>query len=199
MEPPGLIIDDLKKVLVPPAQPTESGKDKNWAAVTNYFGRALPGDYVSFVEDYGSGEVGGWLTVLNPFSENRNLSLMAQFPQILSDVGTLKGMHPETCPYPILFEPGGLLPWGTSIDGDIYCWLTDGVSGKWDVVVLGRHSEPQRFNLTMCHFIAQSISGDIQPYSMPGDWHGKRVDFVPYKALTKRSYRQLFRRLNLWR
>jgi hypothetical protein len=35
-------------------------------------------------------------------------------------------------------EPGGLLPWGYTIDGFALCWLTNGTPDKWTVVADSR-------------------------------------------------------------
>ena len=67
------------------------------------------------------------------------------------------------------------------MDGDIYCWATAGVSGRWSVVVIGRHSEPEQFELSMCEFIEQSIKGEIRPAAIPEDWPDGPVAFEPYR------------------
>ncbi len=176
-----MIIDGLKELLPFPANPSESGKGQDWGKISAYFGKPLPGDYMSFIDNYGSGEIGGWLTILNPFSGNSNLSFIEQFFGLLSSISLLKEEFPETCPYPLMFEPGGLLPWGISIDGDIFCWATTGVSGKWSIVVIGRHSDPEQFELPMCKFIEQSIKGEISPLAIPEGWNNESIKFVPYK------------------
>lgn len=176
-----MIIDDLIKLLPEPKNPVEIGLGQDWGRITNLFGKPLPGDYMSFIDKFGSGEIGGWLTVFNPFSSNRNISLIEQFFFALSSLSALKEEFPETCPYPLMFEPGGLLPWGISIDGDLFCWLTTGVSGKWQIVVIGRHSEPEEYDFPMCKFIEQCIDGVISPMAIPQGWSNANIGFVPFK------------------
>lgn len=79
-----------------------------------------------------------------------------------------------------MFEPGGLLPWGISIDGDIFCWTTAGASGKWKVVVMCRHSEPESFDTSMCQFLIDAIRGQITSVAMPEEWAKENIEFVPY-------------------
>ena len=177
-----MIVDELTEILAVPTNPTESGMGQNWARITSYFGKTLPGDYMAFVDRYGSGEIGGWLTVLNPFSRNSNLSLIDQFFSMLAAISVIKSDFPDTCPYPLMFEPGGLMPWGFSIDGDIFCWLTDGLSGKWRIVVMGRHSQPEEFDGPMSRFIKRCICGEISPLAIPEDWSTASVTFVPYRT-----------------
>lgn len=176
-----MIIDRLIELLPFPDNLVELGKGKDWGRITALFGNPLPADYMAFIDNYGSGEIGGWLTVLNPFSENINISLVEQFFVLLSSISTLKNEFPETCPYPLMFEPGGLLPWGISIDGDIFCWVTAGMSGRWRVVIIGRHTEPEEFNMPMSKFIEQSLKGEIAPMAMPQGWNNRTISFVPYQ------------------
>ncbi len=175
-----MIIYELLDVLSPPPQPVDSGKGRFWGEITDRFGKPLPDDYVSFIGLYGSGVIGDWLTVFNPFSKNPNISLIRQFFASLSALSRIKEEFPEACPYPLLFEPAGLLPWGISIDGDLYCWETGGIiSGRWKVVVIGRHSDPEEFDMPMSRFLAQCIAGKIQPKSIPTEWAEQKVTFTP--------------------
>jgi hypothetical protein len=93
----------------------------------------------------------------------------------------MKKEFPELCPYPLLFEPGGLLPWGISIDGDIYCWATTGSSGKWKIVIIGRHSDPEEFQYSFSEFLTGAIKGNIESYTIPQEWKNSHVDFVSYQ------------------
>ena len=178
-----MVIYELLDVLSPPQQPVDGGKGRYWGEITTYFGKPLPDDYVSFIGLYGSGVIGNWLTVFNPFSKNPNVSLTRQFIVNLSALSVVKEEFPESCPYPLLFEPGGLLPWGSSTDGDLYCWETRGIIGKlWKVVTIGRHSKPEEFDMPMARFLAQSISGEIKPKTIPAEWAEQDVKFTPIKA-----------------
>lgn len=176
-----MIVDELIEKLELPKNPVEIGKGKSWGAITSKFGKTLPTDYMAFIDRYGSGEIGGWLTVLNPFSSNPSISLVDQFFVVLGSLNYLKEKYPDDFPYPLMFEPGGLLPWGFSIDGDIYCWLTNGMSGKWPVVVIGRHSEPEKYDMPMSRFLSKCIAGEINPKSIPQEWTEQEVKFVPYE------------------
>lgn len=175
-----MVIDQLLQVLPIPDCPIEVDTD-GWARVTDLFGQSLPTDYMMFIDRYGSGQIGNWLSVLNPFSGNPNISLKEQFFRLLSSIGTLKKEFPESCPFPLLFEPDGLLPWGISIDGDIFCWQTKGPSGRWPVVVIGRDSDPQIFSFPFSQFLAKCITGEVSPNAVPTQWAAGGVMFVPYE------------------
>ncbi len=175
-----MIIDELQELLPLPELTIEKGGEGDWGEITNYFGKSLPTDYMLFVDRYGSGEIGNWLTVFNPFSKNPNINLTQQFPILLASIAMLKDEFPETCPYPLMFEPGGLLPWGISIDGDIFCWTTKGLSGKWDVVIMCRHSEPENFEGSMGQFLINAIQGGLKSAAIPEEWANGKIEFIPY-------------------
>jgi hypothetical protein len=175
-----MVIDELLEVLPVPDSPVETGRGKDWGVVTDLFGAPLPTDYMIFIERYGSGQIGRWLTVFNPFSSNTHLSLRDQFFRILSGLNATKKEFPKSCPFPLLFEPDGLLPWGISIDGDIFFWQTKGVSGLWTIVVIGRHSEPEAHKLSFAQFIARSIKGEILCDVIPTEWREEEITFLPY-------------------
>ena len=81
-------------------------------------------------------------------------------------------------PVPFAFEPGGLLPWGVSIDGDIFCWQTKGASGRWPVVVIGRHSGPEVHQLPFAKFLKKALSGELSCLAIPREW---QAQFSPHE------------------
>ena len=98
-----MLIDELLAVLPAPKNPVEVNAS-GWGAITDSFGQSLPNDYMKFIDCYGSGEIGGWLTVLNPFSRHPNISLKEQFFSLLSTISQLKSEFPESCPFPLLLS-----------------------------------------------------------------------------------------------
>ena len=170
-------IKQLIDILEPPVSPVESKANNDWGSITSRFNMPLPTDYMQFIDKYGSGEIGGWLTVFNPFSKNQNICLIDQLLYLLSGLRILKEKYPEICPYPLMFEPAGILPWGISIDGDIYCWQTAGASGKWKVIIIGRHSEPEEVDLTFSSFLSKAILGELESNTIPVEWKSEKVEF----------------------
>src|SRR5580704_4077461 len=148
-----MLIDALIPVLPPPVDPRESGSTIAWGDVHRRLGAVLPEDYIQFIKRYGTGVIGGWLTVLNPFAENRYQNLLVGGFEFLAAMREIKTEFPDSIPYPLYYEPTGLLPWGTSIDGDIFCWRTSGLSGHWATVIIGRHTDREQFDLAFSQFL----------------------------------------------
>lgn len=165
-----MVFDELLSVMPVPSNVVEGGLGQDWGRVTGRFCDPLPTDYMQFIDTYGSGSVNGFLTVFNPFSANFHVNLFDQVLFTLSSLRALKAQFPREVPFPLYFEPGGMLPWGMSIDGDIYCWLTNGISGGWQTVVICRHAPAGHFKMTMTQFLARAIKGEIKSYSIPEDF-----------------------------
>ncbi|WTQ07475.1 SMI1/KNR4 family protein [Streptomyces virginiae] len=115
--------------MTPPAAPVEARGD--WTAAETALGVRLPDDYKWLVATYGWGEFGDFLYLHTPFGANRYNRVEWQ------------GAHPtesperdrERYPYPLHPAPGGLLIWGTTMNADRLCRLTDGDPEEWPVVV----------------------------------------------------------------
>lgn len=171
-------IDDLYSVLPRPSNPVGTGDDKLWLRVSEKVGTRLPIDYVYFINSYGTGTVNDFLVVLNPFASQTYLNLLEQMPRLLSMLRELREEYPEEYPYPLYFEPGGLLPWGMSDSGDTYCWLTEGSPDLWPVVTVPRHSDMELFEVTMVKFIEAALRGQLESSAIPTEF-SQRTSFVP--------------------
>ncbi|MFF8841396.1 SMI1/KNR4 family protein [Streptomyces sp. NPDC015127] len=122
----------LVRLVRPPATPVHARG--NWTAAENVLGTPLPADYKRLVETYGWGEFCDYLNLRTPFGTREHNRLEWQR-------GTPSGTPErdrERHPYPLHPAAGGLLVWGTTIDADWLCWLTEGAPESWPVVVWSR-------------------------------------------------------------
>ena len=164
-----MVIDPLLAILQAPSIPQEPGTAQGWGDVGRRIGEVLPGDYMKFIELYGTGTIARWLTVLNPFARNRHQNLLVAGFEFLAALREVKREFPDEVPFPLFYEPQGLLPWGVSIDGDIFCWSTAGLSGNWTVVIIGRHTGNEEFPTPMTQFLFEALSRKIEPRCLPPD------------------------------
>lgn len=177
------IIEDIVAVMPPPQQAAETGSQQAWAAANARIGIRVPNDYAKLIDTYGSGEINGFLTVFNPFSANPNVQLAAQVAVVLSALRELKAQFPDKYRYPLHFEPGGFLPWGQSIDGDLYGWLTTGLQGHWRTLVFPRHSPgAEEFPLSFGDFLHGILTGKVASLTLPPDFLANGVTFAAYEA-----------------
>ncbi len=177
-----MLIDALLRILPPPLHPVETGDEAGWLAVSSALGVRPPEDYVFFIKLYGTGAIDDFLHVYNPFARNANLNLLANIGRDLFGLRELKAESPSYYPFPIYFEPGGVLPWGVSIDGDLYCWRTTGLTGRWTTTVIPRHSGVEDFPVGMAVFLASLLSGSLASSAFPELEAGHRPVFVPGEA-----------------
>ncbi len=172
-----MLIDELVEIAPPPASPVDIGGEEEWGTVTAYFGKALPVDYMAFIDRYGTVVLNRLLRVFNPFAQHKHQNLIDRFPNLLSIFSETKEEFPQLCPYPLMFEPGGLLPWGETIDGDVFCWTTSGMSGRWKTVVMNRYDEPQEFDHSMVAFLLAAIRGELECSAIPLEWAANPASF----------------------
>ena len=162
-----MIIDALFDVLPRPAAALEAGDDQGWLRVFQRLGTRLPEDFVQYIRGYGTGVINDYLAIYNPFAENPNLNLIEQLPYILSSFRTVRSEAPQDCPYPLYFEPNGLLPWGAT-DAESLFWETSGDADRWPVVIV-RRNDPnhERHEMPMSRFLAEGLGGRLSSVIFP--------------------------------
>ena len=126
-------LDALVRLMPPPAEPREPGDPESWPQVELRLGRRLPSDYKAFIATYGSGRVGEFVNIANPFSDTPHLrDLPDEMLQIYREIREY-----EHIPFPIHPEPGGLIPWGDTDNGDVMFWVADPPDepAQWSIAV----------------------------------------------------------------
>lgn len=123
-------IDDLVRLVPPPIEPVDAAGD--WGRVEAGLERELPADFKALVDRYGRGQFADFISPLHPFGTPDLLIPMAR--RLLEQEGPFRDAYPERCPYSFYPEPGGLLPWAGTDNGDRLGWLTAGEPDSWTVV-----------------------------------------------------------------
>lgn len=128
-------LDALRRLMPPPAEPLDPGEPDGWPSIELQLGLRLPSDYKAFIAAYGSGKIAIFLNVYNPFSDNHHIRLVEAAALDATAYREIRTW--EHIPYPIHPEPGGLLAWGTTDDGDFLSWVTDPASDPdaWPIAV----------------------------------------------------------------
>jgi hypothetical protein len=173
-----MVFDELLSVIAPPKEPVDAHGD--WGELVEQLGLSLPVDYMQFVDSFGSGSLNDFIYVFNPFATNRNLNLLYKLAQTLGALRELKKNHPALAAYRLLFEPGGLLPWGITDNGDIFCWITEGETGRWSSVLWPRHDDKtEEFKMPMTALIARLLSRRVACDLLPQDLFLGAPRFMP--------------------
>lgn len=173
-----MALDTLLAVLPRPATPRESGAPDAWPSTEAELGIVLPPDYKEYINTFGTGEIGRFLTPFNPFSANTFVNLGDQIQRQLEVYREIREM--EDFPYPLHPEPGGLLPWATTRNGDVLSWLTDGEPDRWSIVISqARSDEYEHHDEDMTGFLAKLITGEIVSGLFPYNFPDREALFVP--------------------
>jgi len=165
---------ELKNILPTPLETTEQPSEAEWAECEAKLTR-LPPDYKSFLEDYGTGCIDGFIWIFNPSSQNPNLNLLVQVKRQLSALDELIQQKTESKIYPLYPEIAGLLPFGITDNGDVLFWKTMGTPGN------SRSPEYQEFQISMTSFIASVLNGTKRVAAFPEDFPNSSPSFKPYR------------------
>ncbi|PXW72727.1 SUKH superfamily protein [Loktanella sp. PT4BL] len=136
-----MTLSRIVELLPPPTNTSEQGRG-NWGALPEEFGGRFPDTYVDFVSTYGTGSIGAFLWVLNPFSKNSSLHL-DQARYFRDAYQSLQEDFPQYYPR----KPNDFLPWAFTDNGDAIVWVTDdGDPNEWHVCV--QSSDPAQEEMT---------------------------------------------------
>jgi hypothetical protein len=78
------MLERLRRLLPPPAEPLEAGRTDGWAAVEAALGTGLPSDFKAFTERYGSGKIDDFLYLFNPFTQGQDGNLLVEKDRVLA-------------------------------------------------------------------------------------------------------------------
>ncbi|MFG3192271.1 SMI1/KNR4 family protein [Streptomyces omiyaensis] len=177
----GTGLDALVALLPPPPEPYLGERD--WAWVHESLGTRLPAEYVRLAEAYGGGEWRDWLRLHLPLGTGE-YDLVAWARWCTDNYRGLRASFPDRHPLAAWPEPGGLLPFASSIDGDQLCWLTEGDDpDAWPLVVVPRHA-PQGPPLTgtLTGVLLSWLRGELDEEGLPRLLypHEDPMDLVAY-------------------
>ena len=175
-------IEALRSILTPPRRPVDN--DGDWAEAERELGFALPEDYRSFISIYGYGSINEFLIVFSPFGADRVRDALTTYSAHLRELREIDlefdNVNIPPWPYPIFPEPGGLVPWGTTINGDLCLWLTAFPDpDDWFVVTKSRSEEWGEFPGSITSFLVAVLTREYVAPGFPEDFPSARPTFQP--------------------
>ena len=163
-------LDRLRELAPPPAEPVETGSPDAWGEVERTLGTALPSDYKTVTNLYGSGTFDEFLYLFNPFSKGEDGNLLHERDAVLEAYATSRKKSPDRYPLPPFPEPGGVLPAGRTENGDELYWVTEGEPDAWPVMLLeSRGGRQERHATTITGFLAALLGGELATSILPED------------------------------
>lgn len=173
-----MTIEALAKVLPPPAVPCEPFRGP-WRPVEAELGTLLPTDYKEFARLYGGGYFMEFMGIDIPRYSNPNMRL-----ELSCRVVSRSFSSDDDLPYPMWPQPGGLLSFGGTDNGDCLFWLRDGPPEEWRVVVWDRGLQTfEVIDRDLTGFLAGLITGEVLPAAFPEDLLPCDRLFIPNWAI----------------
>jgi hypothetical protein len=162
------LIDELKKIVTPPNTPTNNGSLEQFAEIEIELGLQFPSDYKELIVTYGDGCWQGFWYLLNPFTKNTNLNLIAQASRegasgydILSAERAEKEME-VSYPHAIWPDENGLFPWGITDNGGRFFWVTGGNPAQWPIIYYpSRDPDFQKYEMRIFELVLGAVSGTL--------------------------------------
>lgn len=170
----------LKEILPPPELKKEASRADEWISVESTIGTELPSDYKEFIDLYGSGSIDRFLTIFDPFSRNENTNLLDAIRTKLEALRELQDEFQSERKYAIFPEPGGLLPFGGTDNGDVLFWKTSGKPEAWSVVINeSRAPEYEEFSSCMTDFLVGVLTRTVRSSILPQAFPNPNPAFSP--------------------
>jgi len=168
------MLERLRQLLPPPANPVEPGRPDGWAAVEAALGTGLPGDFKGFTELYGSGTVDDFLYLFNPFTAGEDGNLLVEKDRVLAAYRQTRARFPDRLALPPFPEPGGVLPLGRTDNGDELYWVTDGDPDGWPVALVESRAALQELHqVPVTGFLAALAANQLASRILPADVLGR--------------------------
>lgn len=173
-------LDELLKVLRAPIHPVETRGPREWVEIEAKLGTGLPEDYKVFMDLFGTGTINEFLVIFNPFSSNRFVNLIDRAFLDFEGLAESRTRWPELFVYDRFPSPAGLLPAGTTHNGEMIYWKTLGHPNEWPLVIFeGRGPKCASYSLRLTEFLGRLLDHSLQCEVLPPDFPTWPVVFAP--------------------
>jgi hypothetical protein len=180
-----MTLEALLNIMPKPAHPVETMDEGDWELYELVTGITLPADYKAYLSVYGTGLVGGIITPYNPFCKRISWKPSYTCRDWMREALAIQELKREfgeaVFPYAVYPEEGGVLPWGSTDDGDRLFWLTNSKPNEWTVLINEvRSPNFETFDYSMTGFLRAWIDGEIQSDIIPYDAIDHDLLFEPF-------------------
>ncbi|WP_091339005.1 hypothetical protein [Micromonospora rhizosphaerae] len=151
----------------------------DWDFIAEETGTRFPPDFIALAEAYPPLTVDDFLGIHipNPGEEKYFVRGMREILESLSDLRD-SGMSHGYVPFP---EPGGLICWGDSCEGDRFHWRTTGGGPEtWTILVECCNDDWCEFGGSLTEYLSGLASGTVPPDGLPPDFPGRTPSIEAY-------------------
>ncbi|AXQ54667.1 MULTISPECIES: hypothetical protein [Streptomyces] len=164
-------LGDLERELPALASQATPGREIDWEVVEEGLGTGLPGDFRQLCERYQYLVLDRFLSV-HVVAPGEQSTYTASVWHDIGSLGILAGpdaRHPHV-PY-VAGTTGGLIPWASSVEGDVWYWRVAGADpDRWPVVVGNRNDDCEdwaEFPTSATAYLVGLIRGEIPGHGLP--------------------------------
>lgn len=161
----------MSSILILPESPSATGSPAQWQSVENVLGTPFPTDYKEFVGQFGSGYIDNFLWILSPFEDHQYLNVVWQLSE-RRDIHRIlrEAVGHDELPYGFFPDQNGLLPWGSTDEGDMLYWVTNDMGpDRWTVLIEPRDQGWDELNVGMTECLAKLLTREYQPFGDADD------------------------------
>ena len=169
-----MAVTDLTRLIPPPSGVTKP----NWSKAESHLGTRLPSEFKQIVDLYGLGSFGEVMTLFCPETELSHMNLLNQFDSHQTDIVSFRWVLNR----PIYPDKGGLLPFGTSENWEMFYWLTEGEPDTWPILINEqRGPEINRFDMSLSQLMVANLRQELKTTVLPDYEDPIAFEFTPYK------------------
>ena len=161
-------LDVIEALVSTPSKPVATGSELGWQTVEGKLELIFPPDYKRYLSRFGVGRFNGFLTTLSPFSANPFLNILHVLEKFreserVSLLNYPKGNGFLFPPFKLHPATPGLLPWGSTSNGDDLLWHTMNSPDRWPTIIYNsRDGEYETWNHSMTGVLAGLLSGRLE-------------------------------------
>ncbi len=166
-------LERLFEVCPPPSKPNQPPTKSDWDRIESQIAISFPDDYKQILEKYGHGTWQGFWYFFNPavhddanwFSPEGETTGKLTLPilRAVRESDREEGVHDAE--FAIFPETGGMLPWASTDNGGVFCWLTKGSQSNWPTVYFDedpwRCVEKTVYELSCSEILLGAVTGEL--------------------------------------
>ncbi len=179
-------LETLRRLMPPTA---ESDASVDWAGLSRSWGKDLPSDYRTFIEEYGAGTIENYLVIYDP--ERKGAPPKGATGGMRVGTADAKDAWAREHKSPDLAGTAPeLIAWGSDASADILCWdVSSDDPDRWPVLVRNRDDDLwRRYDCGMAEFLARTLRADFDecPLGNLSLWGKASVTFLTWAEEERR-------------
>ena len=174
-----MLISELKEILPCPDNPSETSSELDWYAVEEALNTKLPSQYKDYIQAYGTGIVGNYMNIYNPFSRLDMDNLIFQVDNKLNFLTRFREQNRQKLSdFRIFPEENGFFPIGDTTGFSLVLYKTHTIIEKWTISIMRGADHLYITDLTLFEFLRAFIHNSLSEELKEEIYHEPPITFV---------------------